>query len=76
MYSAPFTRTVFICKQIDSQNNLWAQHRGQQSFSHCLCQRSSNSTVNKSDNLNVFLKKISDKYNINLIILGDFNDLF
>ena len=35
--------------------------------------RSPNSTVNNSDNLNVLLKKISDKYNINLVVLGHFN---
>ena len=35
--------------------------------------RSRNSTVNNLDNLNVLLKNISDKYNANLIVLGDFN---
>ena len=35
--------------------------------------RSPNSTVNNSNNLNALLKNISDKYNANLIILGDFN---
>ena len=40
----------------------------------CIC-RSPNSTINNSGNLNVLLKKISDKYNANLIILADFNCL-
>ena len=35
--------------------------------------RSPNSTVNNSNNLNLLLKSISDKYNANLIVLGDFN---
>ena len=35
--------------------------------------RSPNSTVNNSNNLNLLLKNISDKYNANLIVLGDFN---
>ena len=35
--------------------------------------RSPNSTVNNLDNLNVLLKNIFDKYNTNLIVLGDFN---
>ena len=55
---------IIVCELKTEDSNLLAIA--------CVC-RSPNSTISNSDNLNVLLKNIYDKYNANLIVLGDFN---
>ena len=56
---------IIVCELKTEDSNLLAIA--------CVC-RSPNSTISNSDNLNVLLKNIYDKYNANLIVLGDFNN--
>ena len=58
------TQEIIVCELKTEDSNLLAIA--------CVC-RSPNSTISNSDNLNVLLKNIYDKYNANLIVLGDFN---
>ena len=64
LFTSILTQTIIICEIKTEGSNLLAI---------AFVYRSPNSTVNNSDNLNVLLKNISDKYNANLIVLGDFN---
>ena len=58
------SQEIIICELKTKDSNLWAIT--------CVCRRAS-STVNNSDNLNVFLKTISDKCNANLTVSADLN---
>ena len=64
LFTSILTQEIIVCELKTEDSNLLAIP--------CVY-RSPNSTINNSDNLNVLLKNISDKYNANLIVLGDFN---
>ena len=64
LFTSILTQEIIVCELKTEDSNLLAIP--------CVY-RSPNSTINNSDNLNVLLKNISDKYNANLIALGDFN---
>ena len=64
LFTSILTQEIIVCELKTEDSNLLAI---------ACVYRSPNSTVNNSDNLNVLLKNISDKYNANLIVLGDFN---
>ena len=60
LFTSIVTQEIIVCELKTEDSNL-------------LAIASPNSTINNSYNLNVLLKNISDKYNANLIVLGDFN---
>ena len=64
LFTSILTQEIIICELKTEDSNLLVNA--------CVC-RSPNSTVNNTGNLNVLLKNISDKYNANLMVLGDFN---
>ena len=64
LFANILTREIIICELRKKDSYLLAI---------ACVSRSTNSTVNNEDNLNVLLKNTSDKYNANLIVLGDFN---
>ena len=64
LFSRIFTQEIIICDlKTDDSNHL----------AIACVYRSPISTVNNSDNLNILPKNIPDKYDANVIVLGDFN---
>ena len=64
LFTSILTQEIIICELRKKDSYLLAI---------ACVSRSTNSTVDNEDNLNVLLKNTSDKYNANLIVLGDFN---